>query len=198
VAKLAKASLTALVVAVVLAVSGCTINFSPFDMRSGMNPNNDMNRPGSSSSEFSGVDIMFAQMMIPHHQQAIELSELAFSQSQNPQILELANQIKLEQGPEIEQMTLWLENSKTSGMMDHQHGDMGMLSDEELRVMAETQGDEFDRLFLIGMIAHHEGAIDMAQMIVNSSNIEAKALAKAIIESQTEQIKYMKTLLASF
>ena len=176
-----------------LALSGCSMNSA-------------MNNPPAANSQnaatdFSGSDIMFAQMMIPHHQQAVDMGTLAETRAFSPEVKALAATIKAEQAPEISQMQGWLAASGASTDMGHDMGhDMamgGMLSADEFKALENATGAEFDKLFLEGMIAHHEGAIDMAQMIVDSSNTEAKALAAAIISSQTEQIDYMKSLLAN-
>lgn len=172
----------------VTALAGCTVN---------------INAPqGSSQSEttdFSGMDIMFAQMMIPHHQQAVDMSTLAETNTENQVILDLAAQIKGAQAPEIEQMTAWLNGAGASIDMGHDMGhDMGgMLTDEQMEQLAAAKGDDFDRLYLEGMIEHHQGAIQMASMIKDSANAEARALAEAIISSQTAEIEYMQELLAN-
>lgn len=146
--------------------------------------------------EFSGMDLMFAQMMIPHHQQAIDMSELAETRAENASVKKLAEEIKAEQDPEIEQMLAWLEAAGASTDMGHEMHMDGMLDETEMTALGEATGVEFDRLYLEGMIAHHEGAIAMAQMILDSENPEVKALGKAIVESQTAQIEYMRELLA--
>lgn len=145
---------------------------------------------------FSGMDVMFAQMMIPHHQQAIDMSELAETRAENASVKKLAEEIKAEQDPEIEQMLAWLEAAGASTDMGHEMHMDGMLDETEMTALGEATGVEFDRLYLEGMIAHHEGAIDMAQMILDSENPEVKALGEAIVESQTAQIEYMRELLA--
>ena len=144
-----------------------------------------------SNSGYSSQDIMFAEMMIPHHQQAIEMSDLALKNSTNPEVLALAQQIKDAQSPEIEQMKSWGASSMAhmGHMMD------GMLSDEEMQTLKTARGGEFDRLFLEGMIKHHEGAIEMAQKITDSKNLEVAALAKVIIEVQQREILTMNELL---
>jgi len=71
----------------------------------------------------------------------------------------------------------------------------GMLSDDEIRELEKAQGSEFDRLFLEGMIKHHEGAIEMAEDVKDSTNQEVAKLAKYIISSQRAEIEYMKELL---
>ena len=144
-----------------------------------------------SNSGYSSQDIMFAEMMIPHHEQAIEMSDLALKNSTNPEVLALAQKIKDAQAPEIEQMKSWGASSMAhmGHMMD------GMLSYEEISELAAASGSEFDRLFLEGMIKHHEGAIDMAEMVIDSKNAEVAALANAIIEAQRAEIATMKELL---
>ena len=145
----------------------------------------------NSDSGYSSQDIMFAEMMIPHHQQAIEMSDLALQNSKDPEILKLAQQIKDAQAPEIEEMKSWGASSDAhmGHMMD------GMLSDDEMADLRMASGPEFDRLFLEGMIKHHEGAIDMAEMVVDSKKADVAALAKAIIEAQRTEISTMKKLL---
>lgn len=145
----------------------------------------------NSDSGYSSQDIMFAEMMIPHHQQAIEMSDLALQNSKDPEVLKLAQQIKDAQAPEIEEMKSWGASSDAhmGHMMD------GMLSDDEMADLRMATGPEFDRLFLEGMIKHHEGAIDMAEMVIDSRKADVAALAKAIIEAQRTEISTMKELL---
>ena len=135
---------------------------------------------------------MFAEMMIPHHEQAIELSDLALANSQDPEILKLAQEIKAEQAPEIEQMKSW----GASSMAHAGHVMDGMLSEEEMQTLKGSKGLAFDRLFLEGMIKHHEGAIDMAEMVTDSKNSEVATLAKGIIDTQRAEIEKMKALLS--
>ena len=172
-----------------LALSGCSMNSA-------------INNPPAANSQnaatdFSGVDKMFAQMMIPHHQQAVDMGTLAETRASSPEVKALAAQIKAEQAPEISQMEGWLTASGASKDMGHDMAMGGMLSADEFKALENATSAEFDKLFLEGMIAHHEGAIDMTQMIVDSNNAEAKALGQAIISSQTEQIEYMRGLLAN-
>jgi uncharacterized protein (DUF305 family) len=152
---------------------------------------------GVNTSDFSGVDIMFAQMMIPHHQQAIDMSALAESRAMSPAVKALASKISAEQGPEIEQMRSWLKAANAPTEMGHQMSMDGMLSDAELERLTNASGAEFDELFIIGMIAHHEGAIEMAQMVVDSKNLEARELGAAIIKMQTLEIAELKALLSN-
>jgi uncharacterized protein (DUF305 family) len=167
------------------------------------NPSMSMNHSGhgSKSSEenasgtYTDDELMFAQMMIPHHSQAVTMSELALANSSNTEVLALATAIRDAQAPEIAQMQSWLDESDYSGTHAG-HMDMGgMLSDEELAELSSANGSTFDRLFLEGMIAHHEGALDMISMIQNSSNAEVKKLYSNILTSQSAEIEAMKALL---
>lgn len=145
-----------------------------------------------SNSEYSSADIAFAEMMIPHHEQAIEMSEIAFLNTTNPDVLKLAQEIKDAQSPEIELMMSWTGvKASTHGghMMD------GMLSQNELSDLRQAKDKAFDRLFLEGMIKHHEGAIEMAQDVAASKNKDVADLSTAIISAQEVEIAKMKELL---
>jgi uncharacterized protein (DUF305 family) len=146
-----------------------------------------------SSSQYSADEIMFAQMMIPHHEQAVIMSELALSNTTTPEIVALATAIRDAQAPEIIQMQSWIDGKSESHMHDMEMG--GMLTDAELAELASLKGAAFDQKFLTAMIAHHEGALDMVDMINDSSNSEVKTLAANIVTSQSAEIEAMKALL---
>lgn len=158
-------------------------------------PMSHMGHGMSQTKEFSGADIMFAQMMIPHHEQALLMSGFAETRSSNEEVKKLARQIYAEQEPEIAQMKLWLEKTNSSIDMGHDMGMNGMLTDSEIEAMKSATGKAFDRLFLEGMIAHHEGAIHMAEMIVDSDNAEARKLGQSIQVTQQREIDLMKEML---
>jgi uncharacterized protein (DUF305 family) len=185
-----------------IALTGCTINVGASTpnnngmMGNGSNMGNNSMMGDANSNAFSGADIMFAQMMIPHHQQAVDMGTLAETRAQNPAVKVLAAKIKAEQAPEIKQMKGWLTSARASMDMGHSMGMGGMLSSTEFDALKNATGANFDHLYLVGMIGHHQGAIHMAQMVVDSTNAQARELGKAIIESQTKQITYMKELLA--
>ena len=185
-----KIALLSLLVVGTLAITGCTINIGTAgDDRHGMMNHND-------ASKYSSQDIMFAQMMIPHHQQAVDMGTLAETRASNSEVKTIAAQIKTEQAPEIEQMKSWLEESNSGMHMGHEMDMDGMLSEADMKKLETATGAEFDKLYVAGMIGHHEGAVQMAQMVLLSENSEAKALGEAIVESQTKQITYLKGLLA--
>jgi uncharacterized protein (DUF305 family) len=140
-------------------------------------------------------EIMFAQMMIPHHEQAISMSETALKKSRNQAILKLSNQIKSLQGTEKSQLAYWLKATDSSMTMDHDMQMSGMLTTKELASLKRLTGTQFDRTFLQLMIKHHQGAIEMLDLISDSTNAEAKALAKAIKSAQSKEITSMKLLL---
>jgi uncharacterized protein (DUF305 family) len=146
-----------------------------------------------SSSQYSADEIMFAQMMIPHHEQAVTMSELALTNTTTPEIVALAIAIRDAQAPEIIQMQSWIDGKSESHMHDMEMG--GMLTAEELETLASLKGAAFDQMFLTAMIAHHEGALDMVDMISGSTNSEVKTLAANIVTSQSAEIEAMKALL---
>ena len=122
------------------------------------------------------------------------MSEIALLNSTNPEVLQLAQEIKDAQSPEIEIMKSWagVDVSMHAGhMMD------GMLSESELSDLRDAKGKAFDLLFLQGMIKHHEGAIAMAQGVADSKNKDVSELSASIIKAQQLEITKMKELLLS-
>jgi uncharacterized protein (DUF305 family) len=195
------AGIAALLIVAGIALSGCTINIgSPDDddRRSGMRgesgPGDGM-MGDADSAGFNPADIMFAQMMIPHHQQAVDMSELAIEKTADPDVRTLAEQIRDAQAPEIELMESWLDDAGVGMSMGERMGMGGMLSKDEMTALENAIGAEFDRLYLEGMIEHHEGAIQMAQLILDSENPDVKALGEAVVESQTAEIEQMNQML---
>ena len=151
----------------------------------------------SSNANYTGADIMFLQMMIPHHQQAIDISNLALKSSQDPELIELAKIIARDQAAEIKQMKAWLTDAGASEDMGHSMDGMGgMLNDDELAALSAATGKEFDVLWLKGMTEHHDGAIHMTQMIEDAQNADIKVFGTKVIKDQSEQIDQMKKMLA--
>lgn len=162
--------------------------------------------PGGASVHNS-IDVAFAQGMIPHHAQAVEMSELAATNTSNPEVQALATEIIAAQGPEIALMTEWLtawgaevpdpaasmdENMEMAGGMMMS----GMISDADFDRLRAARDAEFDRLYLELMILHHEGAIEMAQQELDGGDSpEATALAQQIIDAQQAEITRMEQLL---
>jgi uncharacterized protein (DUF305 family) len=164
-----------------------------------------------SSQDHNDADVMFAQHMIPHHQQAIEMSDVILGkQNIDPRVTELARDIKDAQGPEIQRMQNWLGQwgnptmpPKAANEGDGGHdgngmsGDgMGMMSQEQMTSLQSAEGVEASRSFLTGMITHHEGAIDMAQNEIGGGRFQpAVDLARAIVKTQQQEIDTMKGIL---
>lgn len=153
--------------------------------------------PSAETSEsFNSADSMFAMMMIPHHQQAVEMSDMILGKSDVDQrVLDLAQQIKDAQAPEIELMQSWLDEWGMSEAGDMEHGD-GMMSEDDMAALEAANGAEAARLFLQQMIAHHQGAIEMAQSeLEDGINPDALELAQTIVDAQTAEITTMQDLL---
>lgn len=150
----------------------------------------------TSHSNFAGSDIMFLQMMIPHHQQAIDISQLAIKTSKDSELLALAQKIATDQAAEIVQMKAWLKEAGATEDPGHSMSGMGgMLTESELTELQASSGKEFDQLWLKGMIDHHDGAIHMSMMIEDAQNEEIRAFGSKIVADQSAQIKQMKAML---
>ena len=192
---------TTLLAGVVLSGCGSNDHSSMPGMGSGTSA-----APTASGATFADADVKFAQGMIPHHQQAVSMAALAETRAADPEVKKLASEIKAAQDPEIATMTKWLTawgQPAPAASMDHGM-DMGggtampgMMSDADMAKLTAASGKEFDKQFLTMMIAHHEGAVSMAQQeVASGKNEEATALAKQIIASQTAEIATMKKILA--
>jgi uncharacterized protein (DUF305 family) len=151
------------------------------------------------------ADVMFAQMMIPHHQQAVTMATLATTRASDPQLKTLAAQIKAAQDPEITTMTGWLTSwgrptaaPSASAMpgMDTSVPTPGMMSDADMAKLSAATGTNFDRMFAQMMISHHNGAIQMAgDEQKNGTNTNAKTLAAQIIKSQQAEVTTLEKIL---
>ena len=150
---------------------------------------------------YNADDVAFATNMIPHHQQAVELSAMVPDRSTNAELIALAQQISAAQQPEIEVMKVflvqWNENPDTnSGHAGHGSTMQGMVDAATMTKLESLNGAEFDKLWLESMISHHQGAIEMAKAeIANGDNVDAKALAKNIVATQEAEIGQMKQML---
>ena len=152
----------------------------------------------SSAQPGRAGDVMFAQMMVPHHEQAVEMADLALqNDSVSTEVKSLAEQIKGAQDPEIETMNGWLRewNAPASAEMNHGGSD-GMMSAADMASLEKASGAQFDRQWLTMMVQHHQGAIEMAQGVLDTtSDPRVKTLANAIIEGQQKEITTMQGLL---
>ncbi|MCF4120977.1 DUF305 domain-containing protein [Antribacter sp. KLBMP9083] len=159
----------------------------------------------AAGSEHNDADTGFAQMMIIHHEGAVEMAGLAAEKSSTPEIKDLAERIAGAQQPEIDLMTGWLTSwGEDLEGMDHSGMDMGgmdmdgMDQAEAMAMLGGLSGAEFDEHFLHLMTAHHQGAIEMSQAeIEDGVNEEATTLAQTIIDAQTQEINEMAELAGS-
>lgn len=173
------ASIAAVAAAVLIAGCGGADQEGMPGMGHGTTPS--ASQPPAEAGQHNEADVAFAQGMIPHHTQALEMSRLAPERAQSEQVKELARQIETAQGPEIDMLTVWLRswgveaphggthgmdhgNMPDEGMSGMDHGGMrGMMTPEDMQRLQQAEGAEFDRAFLTMMIEHHEGAVDMAR-----------------------------------
>lgn len=186
--------------ALVLSLAGCADSGSYW--MPAINPHGMASSPSAGErSELNRADSMFTMMMIPHHEQAVEMSDMILAKSDiNQSVLDLAQQIKDAQGPEIELMKSWLDDwdmptPRGMGMDGMGHGER-MMSDDDMAALEAADAQEAARLFLEQMIEHHEGAITMAEdELDDGTNRDVRALAQRIIDSQTAEIITMEDLL---
>lgn len=197
--------------AAMIAVSGLLAGCgsgSGHDMGSMATPASSAPATSSSVTSAAGArnnaDVMFTTGMIPHHLQAVEMSDVLLAKDEvDPKVRDLASRIKASQAPEIAQMRGWLagwgQNPSPSTGRDHAgHGgdDSGMMSQADMDALKRAAGPQATKLFLTGMIKHHQGAVAMAETeLVEGQNPAAKALAQEIITAQNAEITEMTTLL---
>lgn len=217
-----QAMLFASAAATALALAGCAGGPSGSTTTAADNPPSTASSSSSSSSSdptaenHNDADVMFAQMMIPHHTQAVEMCDSVLAKSGlDPKVADLAQRIRDAQQPEIERMTGWLQSwgepleapdGESGGSAGHDMGNMdgssgadgsgGMMSDADMKKLEEADAATASQLFLQQMTLHHEGAVAMAKdEIEQGSNPEAIALAREIVATQEAEIEEMKGLL---
>lgn len=149
------------------------------------------------SMTLSGADVMFLQMMIPHHQQAVDISNIALAKSRDSELIALATNIRDGQSAEIIQMKAWLNAASEDLEMGHSMGDSmgGMLTEVELSDLDAATGNLFDLLWLKAMTNHHDGALHMTTMIKDASNADIKLFGENVVTAQTAQIKQMELMI---
>jgi uncharacterized protein (DUF305 family) len=162
---------------------------------------------GGSSKPYNSADVAFAQGMIPHHQQAIEMATMAGAHAESPAVQQLAARIQSAQQPEIQQMSGWLQSwqqplttTAGHGDMDHGTGAMGdgMMDPGAMEQLAGAHGGDFDHMFLTMMIEHHQGAVSLSQTEQAMGKFaDAKQLAGTIISAQQAEITEMQQLLGT-
>ncbi|WP_418275582.1 DUF305 domain-containing protein [Isoptericola jiangsuensis] len=177
----------------------------------------DEDRPGLEAAAPNQVDVDYFADMIHHHRQALEMSELAPDRTDDPDVLAIADRIHDVQAAEIHGLAAWLQERDLpvpvdleegdgegprlpDGIAEHDHGSAsmpGMLTDEQMAELAAASGPEFDRLYLEGMIQHHDGAVQMSLTVMTDGTDErAEELATDIGAGQQAEIGRMQDLLA--
>ena len=208
--------IAAAVAAAALTLSGCSSTGGETQASAATStPPSSATSSTADAQAHNDADVAFATGMIPHHQQAIEMSDMLLAkQGIDPQVVTLANEIKAAQGPEIAQMRGWLTQwgasttpSPSTGMPGHDMpghdmsggGDMtGMMSKADMTALQNAQGAEASRLFLTQMIEHHNGAITMAQQEIDGGQFPpAVELARSIVTSQQQEITTMQGIIDS-
>lgn len=187
-------------VAGALVLAGCADNTSATDRASTMSGGESSTASADPQADFNDADVDFAQGMIPHHRQAIEMARLAQDRAEDPRVLDLAERIEAAQEPEIETLSGWLEawGAEATGGMDHGSGDGmgGKMSEQDMAALMNATGPEFDRLFLEQMIVHHDGAVAMAVTEAGEGRFpDAVAMAEQIRDTQSAEIAEMRQLL---
>ena len=159
---------------------------------------------GDSTSGAKGndADVAFLTGMKPHHEQAVEMSDIVLAAQPPEAVAAVARKIKAAQSPEIEQMDQMLkalgEDTKAKHGGGHSAGHGGMMSDADLAKLKAASGTEAARLYLTAMIVHHEGAIEASDTeIADGAYPPAIALAQQIKAAQAAEITQMRTLLRS-
>jgi len=172
--------------------------------------------PGQSSRTFSSTeldqvegvsytdaDVSFMKGMIPHHQQALEMTALVRQHAVTEAVQRMALRMEISQRDEIALISAWLadrgETIEMSNMGAMQHEMMGMLTPEQMQTLSETRGMDFDRLFLEGMIQHHRGALAMVTELFSTSGAAQEStifkFAEEIDADQLMEIERMQGLL---
>ncbi|WP_318204760.1 DUF305 domain-containing protein [Streptomyces sp. SCL15-4] len=159
--------------------------------------------PSASAGAHNAQDVAFAQGMIPHHRQALEMAGLAAGRASSARVKDLAARIEKAQDPEIRTLTGWLkswgEQVPMAGMDHSGHAGMtGMMSEADMAALKKATGKDFDTRFLSLMVEHHQGAVEMATTEKRKGRSgDAKAMADAIVTAQDAEIKEMKRLLGA-
>lgn len=150
---------------------------------------------------YTDEDVEFVRAMVPHHAQALEMAELAPDRARDLRVKAMAERIAAGQGPEIAGMQAWLQShglpdAKTD-VAHGTHGAMqGMVTGEQMTQLLAAEGEQFDRLFLSRMIAHHEGALEMAGRLGQGTHPLVMDMAKDVVLTQSVEIDRMSGVLA--
>jgi len=166
----------------------------------------------SAARAFAPADVEFMSGMIPHHAQAVQMAGWAPSHGARADVQRLCERIVVAQKDEIRMMRRWLGERaqdvpdslsqrhvmKMAGMV-HETMMPGMLTDDEMAALGKARGSEFDRLFLVGMIRHHRGAIAMVDELFSHGNAghdeTVFRFANDVVSDQSAEIQKMLVML---
>ncbi|MEV0231625.1 DUF305 domain-containing protein [Nonomuraea sp. NPDC050786] len=158
-------------------------------------------RVGQTPAPTVASDVRFAEAMIPHHRQALEMASLVNDRTTTAAIRSFARQITAAQTPEIKAMTGWLAELGRPAPAAHEHdrtAAYGMATQEELNALSAAKGTAFDRMFLQLMTRHHEGAVRMAgEELATGRDRRMRLLAKDVYSGQSIEIARMRKALES-
>ena len=205
-----RAALTATAVTAVLVLAACgNDSDSASSGHQGHSSASSSASADATTAAHNAQDVSFAQGMIPHHQQALEMAKLAADRASSAEVKDLAARIEKAQDPEIQTMSGWLKSwgkdvttsdssmESMPGMEHSAHSDMpGMMDSKDMDELEKASGADFDTMFLTMMVEHHEGAVEMAGTEkVKGRYAAATAMADDIITGQTAEISEMNKLL---
>ncbi|SDP62909.1 Uncharacterized conserved protein, DUF305 family [Pedococcus dokdonensis] len=193
------------VLAGAVALSACGGADTDHNGMTGMNGMGTASSSATSTAKVDPADVMFAQTMVPHHQQAVQMADLALTRASSADVKALATKIKAAQDPEIATMTGWLGtwgaptgSADMNGVAGMNHGSDGMMSQADMTKLSQASGAQFDRMWLTMMVAHHQGALTMANdVLATTKDTQVRTLAQSIIDGQTKEIAAMKGLLSA-
>ena len=152
--------------------------------------------PTSVAPDANSADVEFATMMIPHHQQAVDMANLVPTRTQNAWLIAFAAKVAAAQGPEIQQMETALAGWGQTVPTSTDHDMDGMMTPEQMTHLESLSGEAFDREWITMMIEHHRGAVTMAQAeLKDGQNTEMRAMAQEIVNTQQAEIAEMEAQL---
>ncbi|MER7956757.1 DUF305 domain-containing protein [Streptomyces sp. NPDC096030] len=195
----------AAVAALLLAACGSATD-SANGAAGGTKPGAAASASGSPAADaFNDADVAFAQAMIPHHQQALEMAKLADGRAEDAGVKRIVADVEKAQDPEIRTMRSWLKawgkpesagQSGHGGGHDSGHAMAGMMSEQDMKALESLRGKAFDRKFAELMIAHHEGAVEMAKTEQRDGrDATAKKLAGDVVRTQSAEIAELRKIL---
>ncbi|MUL64121.1 DUF305 domain-containing protein [Mycobacterium sp. CBMA 234] len=203
--KIAPLAIAGTAAAAAIALAACSPpNEHASTMPATSSPMSGHNMPGMSgtstapAANFNDADVMFLDMMYPHHAQAVEMAKLVPARTLNQQVKDLAAAIEKAQAPEMQQMTTLLAGfGKPAPSATMSHSMPGLMTPQQMTELTGLTGAPFDKMWLQMMVEHHQGAITMANdELKNGTNPDAKGMAQAIVTAQQAEIATMNGMLA--